>query len=79
MGEAGQSGEDASPYGLTEREVAVLGMVAAGRTNAQIASELFISPKTASVHITNILRKLGVANRVQAATIATRAGLGRAP
>jgi DNA-binding CsgD family transcriptional regulator len=65
----------AAPYGLTGRELAVLGLVAAGRTNAQIGAELFISPKTAGVHVTNILRKLGVSNRVQAATLAERAGL----
>jgi DNA-binding CsgD family transcriptional regulator len=46
-------------YGLTEREVAVLRLLAAGRTNAQIGPELYISPKTASVHVTSIFRKLG--------------------
>ena len=51
--------------------------MAAGRTNAQIGAELFISPKTAGVHVTNILRKLGVSNRVQAAALAERAGLAR--
>ena len=65
----------ATPYGLTGRELAVLGLLAAGRTNAQIGAELFISPRTAGVHVTNILRKLGVANRVQAAALAERAGL----
>jgi DNA-binding CsgD family transcriptional regulator len=63
------------PYGLTERELTVLQLVAAGRTNAQIGAELFISPNTAGVHVTNILRKLGVSNRVQAAALAERAGL----
>jgi DNA-binding CsgD family transcriptional regulator len=63
------------PYGLTERELTVLQLVAAGRTNAQIGAELFISPRTAGVHVTNILRKLGVSNRVQAAALAERAGL----
>jgi DNA-binding NarL/FixJ family response regulator len=52
-----------------------LQLLAAGRTNAQIGAELYISPKTASVHVTGILRKLGVSNRVQAATLAERAGL----
>ncbi len=65
----------ATPYGLTERELAVLRLLAAGRTNTQIGAELFISPRTAGVHVTNILRKLGVANRVQAAALAERAGL----
>jgi DNA-binding CsgD family transcriptional regulator len=64
-----------APYGLTGRELAVLRLLAAGRTNAQIGAELYISPTTARVHVTNILRKLGVTSRVQAATVAERAGL----
>jgi DNA-binding CsgD family transcriptional regulator len=64
-----------TPYGLTGRELAVLRLLAAGHTNAQIGAELYISSKTASVHITNLLRKLGVSNRVQAAALAERAGL----
>ena len=63
------------PYGLTGRELAVLKLVAAGRTNAQIGAELYISHKTASVHVSNILRKLGVSGRTQAAALAERAGL----
>jgi DNA-binding CsgD family transcriptional regulator len=62
-------------YGLTGRELSVLRLLAAGHTNAQIGAELFISPKTASVHVTSILRKLGVTGRVQAAAAAERAGL----
>ena len=69
----------AGNYGLTEREVLVLRLVAAGRTNAQIGTELFISPKTASVHVSNILRKLGASGRAQAAATAERAGLFDAP
>jgi class 3 adenylate cyclase/tetratricopeptide (TPR) repeat protein len=61
--------------GLSERELEVLELVAAGRTNGQIAAELFISPKTASVHVTHILAKLGVGNRVEAAMVAARLGL----
>jgi DNA-binding NarL/FixJ family response regulator len=53
----------------------VLQLVAAGRSNAQIGEELFISRATAAVHVTNILRKLDVTNRVQAAALAERAGL----
>ena len=64
-----------APYGLTERELAVLRLLAAGCTNAQIGRELFISPRTAGVHVTNILRKFGVSGRVQAAALAERAGL----
>jgi DNA-binding CsgD family transcriptional regulator/tetratricopeptide (TPR) repeat protein len=63
------------PYGLTSRELAVLRLVAAGRTNAQIGADLYISPKTAGVHVGSILRKLGVSGRVQAAALAERAGM----
>ena len=63
------------PYGLTGRELTVLRLLAAGRTNAQIGTELYISPKTAGVHVSNILHKLGVSGRVQAAAVAERAGL----
>ena len=62
--------------GLSGREWEVLELVAAGRSNAEIAETLFISPKTASVHVTHILDKLGVNNRVEAATIAVRVGAG---
>jgi DNA-binding CsgD family transcriptional regulator len=53
--------------GLTERELEVLRLVAAGRSNREIAAELFISPKTASVHVSNILGKLDAATRGEAA------------
>ncbi|MGW4749871.1 helix-turn-helix transcriptional regulator [Streptomyces sp. NPDC004290] len=59
-------------FGLTPREQDVLRLVADGRTNRQIAEELFISPKTASVHVSNILAKLGVAGRGEAAALAHR-------
>jgi DNA-binding CsgD family transcriptional regulator/tetratricopeptide (TPR) repeat protein len=62
-------------FGLTAREQEVLALVAIGRTNRQIAETLFISPKTATVHVSNILGKLGVRNRVEAATIAHRLGI----
>ncbi|MFF3329897.1 AAA family ATPase [Streptomyces sp. NPDC002888] len=61
--------------GLTGRERDVLRLVAVGRTNRQIAEELFISPKTASVHVSNILAKLNVAGRGEAAAVAHRRGL----
>jgi DNA-binding NarL/FixJ family response regulator len=61
--------------GLTPREREVLALVADGRTNRQIAEALFISNKTASVHVSNILAKLGVANRGEAAAVAHRLGL----
>jgi ATP/maltotriose-dependent transcriptional regulator MalT len=62
-------------YGLTDRELEVLGLVAAGRSNPQIATELFISPKTASVHVSNIISKLGVSGRGEAAALAHRLGV----
>jgi len=65
----------ADQLGLTPREAEVLALVAAGRSNRQIAHALFISPKTVSVHVSNILAKLGVAGRVEAAAIAHRLGL----
>jgi DNA-binding NarL/FixJ family response regulator len=64
-------------FGLTEREREVLELLAEGRSNPQIAAELFISPKTASVHVSNILGKLGVTGRGEAAAIAHRHGLSR--
>jgi len=63
----GDVGADDGEFGLTERELEVLRLVAEGRSNREIAGELFISPKTASVHVSNILSKLGVSNRGEAA------------
>jgi DNA-binding CsgD family transcriptional regulator len=62
----------AAPFGLTPRELEVLRLVASGRGNRDIASELFISGKTASVHVSNILAKLGVTSRGEAAAAAHR-------
>ena len=67
------------PGGLTDRESQVLDLLAEGRTNRQIASELFISEKTASVHVSNILRKLGVSNRGEAAAARRSLGAGTGP
>ena len=61
--------------GLTPRELEVLRLVAAGRSNQQIADALYISRKTASVHVSHILAKLGVHTRVEAAAAAHRLGL----
>jgi DNA-binding NarL/FixJ family response regulator len=61
--------------GLTPRELEVLALVAEGRSNRQVAEALFISAKTASVHVSNILAKLGVASRVEAAAVAHHLGL----
>jgi DNA-binding CsgD family transcriptional regulator len=66
---------DGGAYGLTTREREVLVLLADGRTNAQIAAGLFMSPKTASVHVSRIITKLGVANRTEAAAYAHRNGL----
>jgi DNA-binding CsgD family transcriptional regulator len=77
-GAAGVAGAGAgSRFGLTARELEVLQLVAAGRSNREIAAELFISAKTASVHVSNILAKLGVASRGEAAATAHRLGLAR--
>ena len=67
------------PYGLTRREREVLALVATGRTNRQIADELFISENTAGVHVSNILGKLGVASRTEAAAVAVRLDMAAAP
>jgi DNA-binding CsgD family transcriptional regulator len=69
----------ADRYGLTARELDVVALVAEGRTNRQIADALFISAKTASVHVSNILAKLGVTNRGEAAAAARRLGLDLGP
>jgi DNA-binding CsgD family transcriptional regulator len=67
----------AASLGLTQREAEVLVLVAEGRTNRQIGQALFITPKTASVHVSRILAKLGVAGRGEAAAIAHRLGLDK--
>jgi DNA-binding CsgD family transcriptional regulator len=68
----------ADRLGLTPRELDVLGLVAEGHTNRQIGEQLFISEKTASVHVSRILSKVGAANRGEAAAIARRLGLAGA-
>lgn len=68
-------GDALAAYQLTERELEVLALVAAGRTNGEIAAGLFISVKTASVHVSNILRKLEVSSRQEAARVAHRLGM----
>lgn len=67
--------DPAATLGLTSREAEVIRLLAAGYSNQQIADALFLTRKTASVHVSNILGKLGVENRVQAAAIAQRLGL----
>jgi DNA-binding NarL/FixJ family response regulator len=65
----------AYPGGLTEREVEVLRLIAAGKTNLEIAEELVIAEGTARRHVANIYEKIGAANRVEAASYAAREGL----
>lgn len=69
------AGPASAPHELTPREVAVLRLISRGLTNRQIGAELFISPGTAAIHVSHILRKLGVAGQVEAAGIAHRLGL----
>jgi DNA-binding CsgD family transcriptional regulator len=79
IGTAEQHGDVAILAMLTSREREVLRLIAAGRSNREIASVLFIAPKTASVHVSNILGKLGAASRTEAAAIAYREGLTSQP
>jgi DNA-binding CsgD family transcriptional regulator len=72
---AGPTEEPPVDLGLTAREREVLALVGRGRSNSEIGAALFISPKTASVHVSNIMRKLGVRRRVEAAGVAYRLGL----
>src|SRR5207247_8132005 len=60
---------------LSDREIEVLKLIANGKDNAMIAAELHISPKTVKNHISNILMKLQIENRIQAAVFAVRSGL----
>jgi DNA-binding NarL/FixJ family response regulator len=72
--DADGAGED--PFGLTARERQVLALVAEGATNRQIGAALYMAEKTASVHVSRILSKLGVRSRTQAAAVAHRLHLG---
>ena len=65
----------AAPFGLTARELEVLTLLVGGRSNREIADQLFISENTAGVHVSNILGKLGVSRRMEAAAIAHQLGL----
>jgi DNA-binding CsgD family transcriptional regulator len=66
---------EANAGALTPREHEILGLVAQGRSNGEIARQLFISTKTVSVHVSNILAKLGAAGRTEAAALARQRGL----
>jgi two-component system, NarL family, response regulator LiaR len=74
----GSAGEAVNPFGeLTDRELDVLRQIAAGKSNRAIAEELVISEKTVKSHITNLLNKLHLADRTQAAVYAWQAGIVR--
>jgi DNA-binding NarL/FixJ family response regulator len=75
--EEGVATDGAESLGLTDRELEVLELVAEGKTNREIGETLFISAKTASVHVSHILAKLDVRGRVEAATAAHRLGITR--
>lgn len=62
----------AYPDGLSAREVEVLRLIAAGKSNREIAEEMFISPNTAGHHVSNLLNKTGASNRVELANYAVR-------
>jgi DNA-binding NarL/FixJ family response regulator len=74
LDQGGSRGATASGE-LTPREREILALVAVGRTNGEVAKQLFISTKTVSVHVSNILAKLGASGRTEAAAIAHRDGL----
>ena len=63
------------PAGLTPREVEVLGLVATGMTNAQVAEELFLSPRTVQRHLNSVYHKIGVGSRTAATRFALKHGL----
>jgi len=77
LGELAAPAAPAWPAGLTGREVEVLRLIAAGRSNRAIAEALYISPNTVLRHVSNIFAKTGVANRAEAAAYATRQGLAQ--
>jgi DNA-binding NarL/FixJ family response regulator len=72
---AGEGPKEAVSTDLSDRELDVLKLIAIGKDNAQIADDLFISPKTVKNHISNILMKLQIENRIQAAVYAVRSGI----
>ncbi|KDN24003.1 response regulator transcription factor [Amycolatopsis rifamycinica] len=75
---SGRGGEkDRLPDGLTAREAEVLGLIATGLSNGEIAAELVIAEATVKTHINNTFAKIGVRNRIEALRYAVRHGLGR--
>jgi DNA-binding CsgD family transcriptional regulator len=74
-GQPGQAGQTGQAVDLTPRELEVLQLVARGLTNGQAGKQLYISTKTVSVHVSNVLAKLGASSRTEAAAIARQRGL----
>ena len=67
---------ETDPFALTRREREILALLCQRLTNPEIAARLFISPRTAGTHVANLLAKLGVPNRREAAALAVQHGLG---
>jgi DNA-binding NarL/FixJ family response regulator len=72
----GMGGPVAGPESLTPREREVIVLLTEGLSNAELAARLYISPKTAAVHVSNILAKLGMGSRTEVAAWGIREGLG---
>jgi DNA-binding NarL/FixJ family response regulator len=79
LGVTEQPDQSAQQAGLTEREVSILGGVARGLSNRALAKELWVTEQTVKFHLTNIYRKLGVANRTEAARAAYTLGVVESP
>ncbi len=75
QGGAGHRIRGRNPYGLTIRELTVLKLVVAGKTDKEIARDLVISPQTSQKHVSNILGKMDAASRTEAGVRAVREGL----
>ena len=74
-----RSARGAKSLGLTERELTILGALARGLSNDEIAKEFWVAPQTVKFHLTNIYRKLGVKNRTEATRLAYQHGLVESP